>query len=210
MAQVKIYNLEGKEAGDLQLADNIFTPTAKPELIYQVVKVLRSRARQPLAHTKDRGEVRGGGKKPWKQKGTGRARHGSIRSPLWKGGGVTFGPRKENITALALNKKMSRLASRAAFAEKLRSGNFYVIDDLRLPKPSAKTARQLLSGLNIGAGKILFALSGKDEQIFRLSLRNLPQAKSVNLENIGLLDLLACKNLLASKKGAEKLIKIFS
>src|SRR3989338_8827930 len=108
MALVKTYNIEGAETGSIELSDPVFGETAHASLMYQAVRVARINERQPLAHTKDRSEVRGGGRKPWAQKGTGRARHGSIRSPLWKGGGVTFGPRNESVTKRSIPPKMPK------------------------------------------------------------------------------------------------------
>src|SRR3989338_2583524 len=106
MAQVQIYNAAGEVVGNIELPDAIFAVESKPAVIHQVYVAQMANSREPWGHTKQRGEVRGGGKKPWKQKGTGRARHGSIRSPIWRGGGVGFGPRSEKVYARTIPKKM--------------------------------------------------------------------------------------------------------
>ena len=105
MSKIKVYNLEGKKTGEMELPPEVFDVKFKDSLVHQVYVAHISNARKTLAHTKTKGEVRGGGKKPWKQKGTGRARHGSIRSPLWKGGGITFGPRSERNFSKKINKR---------------------------------------------------------------------------------------------------------
>ena len=108
MVKVKLFNTEGKEVGEKKLRDDVFGVTVNPAFVHEIMVGIKANARKPWAHTKERGEVRGGGKKPWRQKGTGRARHGSIRSPLWKGGGVTFGPRNERNFDKKINRKAKR------------------------------------------------------------------------------------------------------
>jgi len=110
MAEVKFYNVKGEAQGNISLAKEVFEIPVKSSVIHQVYTAMRANARQPWAETQGKGEVRGGGKKPWKQKGTGRARHGSTRSPIWRGGGVTFGPRNERNFTQKINKKMARKA----------------------------------------------------------------------------------------------------
>jgi large subunit ribosomal protein L4 len=144
-----IYTSTGKEAGKIQLPAVVFDVKWNDTLMHQVVVGMQDNARTPVAHTKDRGEVRGGGKKPWQQKGTGRARHGSIRSPLWRGGGVTFGPRNEKSYAQKINRKVRAKALYMALSQKWRDGEVLFIDTLGLSDP--KTAQ---------AKKITIALSG--------------------------------------------------
>src|SRR3989339_1166329 len=131
--KVKVYNLEGKEVREEELEQSFFDIVVKPEVVQQAVEAQLANSRQVLAHTKGRGEVRGGGKKPWKQKGTGRARHGSIRSPLWKGGGVTFGPLKTRNFKQKINKKMKKKALLMMLANKANSGDVAVVESLSFP-----------------------------------------------------------------------------
>ncbi len=198
MATVKTYNLQGSETGTLDLDDAVFAQKANPTLIQQVVHVMRANARQPLAHVKDRSEVRGGGKKPWKQKGTGRSRHGSIRSPLWRGGGATFGPRNTEIVKLSIPKKMARKALTAALSDRVAHNGFVVLEDVAFEKPSTKTVAALLKTLDIDTKKVLF-VSGNDQAFAILSTRNLEKVSSVRVENINLLDVLASSVIVTSK-----------
>lgn len=207
MAKVKTYNLDGAETGSIDLDDKVFSETAKSELIYQVVRVAQNNIRQPLAHTKDRSDVRGGGRKPWRQKGTGRARHGSIRSPLWKGGGVTFGPLKQNITKLSIPSKMKKKALRAVMSDRVKDGKFFVVDDLeKLEKPSTKKMSEFLKKMKVLSKKVLF-ISDKDLEKAILSLRNLPKTKSIRLENINILDLMGTSAIVINKDSVKKLEK---
>src|SRR5436853_6808436 len=126
--ETKIYNIEGKETGKITLPENIFGLPWNADLVHLVVVGMHANARTNVAHTKDRGEVRGGGKKPWRQKGTGRARHGSIRSPIWRGGGVTHGPRNEKNYARAIPKKIRAKALFMALSRKLKDGEIIFVD----------------------------------------------------------------------------------
>lgn len=209
MAQVKIYNLEGAEVGSLELDDKILAEVAKPELLYQVVRVLQSRARTVLAHTKDRSQVRGGGKKPWKQKGTGRARHGSIRSPIWKGGGVTFGPTSERNFWLDIPRKMVQKAMRGVFAAKVKNNALWICDDLKMSEPSTKKIGKFLAKLNLDKKKVLF-LSDKEMANAILSVNNLPKVSALRLENLNLLDLMKYEHVLIGKESVPKLVKQIS
>ncbi|OJI07590.1 50S ribosomal protein L4 [bacterium CG10_46_32] len=210
MATVKTYNLEGAETGSVELLDSVFNETAHASLIYQVVRVARINERQPLAHTKTRAEVRGGGKKPWAQKGTGRARHGSIRSPLWKGGGVTFGPRNESITKRSVPTKMRKRAIRAAFSDHVRTNAFIVVDDLgKLEKPSAKKFISFFKALKLASKKVLF-ISDEGLEYAILSVRNLTKVKAIRLENANILDLLTFGTILIGRDSLEKLTKQLS
>lgn len=209
MPQVNVYNLEGEAVGTVDLDDKIFNETAKPELIYQVARVLTARRRRVLAHTKDRSEVRGGGKKPWRQKGTGRARHGSIRSPIWRGGGVTFGPTKERNFSLQIPRKMSRKALRAVLSDRVAGGNFFVLEADEPAKPSTKTLNQTLKKLDLAHKKVLF-LTGSMASNLSRSLRNLPKVKPLRINNINVLELLAYANILMAKSLLPELEKQLS
>ena len=134
MLKLPVYNLEGEKVGETELNPKIFSEKFRPALIWQVLTSMQANRHFPWAHTKTRGEVRGGGAKPWRQKGTGRARHGSIRSPIWRGGGVTFGPRKEKNYSKKIPKKMRRKALFSALSQKLKDGEIKIVDQWQLPE----------------------------------------------------------------------------
>ena len=144
---VKTYDQTGKEVGQTRLPLEIFGVKMNQDVVHRVVLAQRANQRQITAHTKDRSEVRGGGKKPWRQKGTGRARHGSIRSPLWRGGGVTFGPRKERNFKQKINKKMRRKALFMVLSAKAKDNLLVILSDLKLEKPKTKLMAEVLKQL---------------------------------------------------------------
>lgn len=206
MTNVKVYNLDGIETGTTELPDAIFNVEAKSELIYQAVRVMRARARQTLAHTKTRSEVRGGGKKPWAQKGTGRARHGSIRSPIWRGGGITFGPRNERVFTLEIPKKMAAKALCAALSAKVANQKFIIISDLSLAAPKTKTMASFLKKMELADKPVMLLVDAPGVNAAR-SVRNLPQVRATRLENINLLDVLSAQALLISQDAVKSFNK---
>lgn len=143
----EIYDIKGSKAGDVELS-SVFETELNNDLIHQVVVSMMSNKRMNTAHSKDRSEVRGGGKKPWKQKGTGRARHGSRRSPIWIGGGVTFGPRNERNYDKKINKKMKNNAFFQILAQKMRDGEVLFIDSLNFETPKTKEAKSFLENIS--------------------------------------------------------------
>ena len=145
--EAPIYNKEGKPAGKIQLPEAVFGQRFNADLVHQVVVSLQANARHGTAHAKDRSEVRGGGKKPWRQKGTGRARHGSIRSPIWKGGGATHGPRTEKKYAKKINRRMKAAALASVLSQKWSDGEIVFLESLGFTKPKTRDARALLSAL---------------------------------------------------------------
>ena len=142
-----IYNQEGKKIGEVELPKRIFNAPWNSDLVHQVVISMQSNARTPVAHTKGRGDVRGGGRKPWKQKGTGRARHGSRRSPIWVGGGVTHGPLSEKNYKKKINKKMKTQALYAVLSRKAKDKEIILLDTLNISKPKTKSAKEILISL---------------------------------------------------------------
>lgn len=203
MLKIKVYNLEGKETGEAELPEEIFGVKVKDDLVHQAYVAHISNSRKVLADTKDRGEVRGGGKKPWKQKGTGRARHGSSRSPIWKGGGVTFGPTTERNYSKKINKKMKTKALCMVLSSKVRDKELIILDDPKLNKVSTKLMSSALGKLPIN-GKVLLSLSKKDDRIFK-SVKNIPNTSMIASDALNVADLLKNKTLILNKEGIEKI-----
>jgi large subunit ribosomal protein L4 len=145
--EAKVYNQKGAETGMISLPEGIFGLPWNADMVYQVVNSLRSSARTPVAHTKTRGEVRGGGKKPWQQKGLGKARHGSIRSPIWVGGGITHGPRNDKNYDRKVNKKVKAKVLNTILSQKFRDGEILFMDTLSLAEPKTRIAKEVLAKL---------------------------------------------------------------
>src|SRR3989338_8253367 len=186
---VKTFDQTGKELSQTRLPAEIFGVKINHDLIQQVVLIQTANRRQPLAHAKGRGEVSGGGKKPWRQKGTGRARHGSIRSPLWKGGGATFGPTKEKVFNRKINKKMRRQALFMVLTAKANDGLLVVLDDIKLEKPKTKIMSEILMNLPCKEESSLLAVSDMNKNMI-LASRNLAKVKTIQAKDLNVLDLL--------------------
>ncbi len=190
---------------ELKLNEAIFGLPWNADLVHQAVRVALANKRQVLASTKTREEVSGGGRKPWRQKGTGRARHGSIRSPLWKGGGVTFGPTSERNFKLKINKKMARKAFLTALSAKAKDGELLVLDGLKLSAPKTKEMAKIMKNFSQVKNGLL-ALAEKSEDIKRAG-RNLPNLNIINIDNLNILDIFKYKYLIFTKEGIEHLSK---
>lgn len=201
--KTKVYNLEGKEAGEIELPERIFNVALNEDLVHQVVIAQMANARTVIADTKDRGEVSGGGKKPWKQKGTGRARHGSSRSPIWKGGGVTFGPTTDRNYSKRINKKMKVKALFMVLSEKLREEKILVLDETKMAKPSTKEMLKSLSKLSIKT-KALMALGKRDENILK-SVCNITNISVIASDSINVVDLLKNDMFVVNKEGLKRI-----
>lgn len=208
--EIAIYSQQAEKVGTTDLPDGVFGLKWNPALVWQVAESERANLRQGSAHTKDRSEVRGGGKKPWRQKGTGRARHGSIRSPIWVGGGITHGPRNEKIYAKKINKKMRQRALAVVLSQKLRDKEVLLLDSLNLPTGKTKAAYVAIKALSqikeydgIGIkSKAIAALGGSDQKSAR-ALRNLPKVSVIEARNINLLDTLNSRHLIFSKDSMD-------
>jgi len=185
-----IYNIQGKEAGKVTLPANLFGLPWNADLVHQVVTSMRANARTPIAHTKTRGEVRGGGKKPWAQKGTGRARHGSSRSPIWVGGGVTHGPRKDKIYTKKINQQMRQKALLVTLSRKFKDGEIIFVDKLEMAEPKAKTAKGVLTALS---GQFSGLTKGKHVALVALTSAHKPTMKSFG--NFGNVEVVDVRNL---------------
>jgi len=191
-----LYNQTGKKVGTVALPEALFSEPWNADLVHQVARAMQANARTPVAHAKDRGEVSGGGKKPWRQKGTGRARHGSIRSPIWVGGGVAHGPTKERSYAQKINKKMRVKALAAVLSQKLRDGEIIFLDSLALSEAKTKRAAEVLETLSsvkeFGVAlkqKTIVVLPEMSEETVR-SFRNLPSLSIVLAKDLNPLILL--------------------
>lgn len=193
MVKAKIYNLKGEAVGEEVLPANLFEVPVKANVVHEVLRGLMNNRRQPLAHTKTRGEVRGGGKKPWRQKGTGRARHGSTRSPIWIGGGVTFGPRSTRNFSVKINRKMKRAALGMALTDKAESGMVILLDEIRGLAGKTKQLADLAKILPLGK-KTLFIIPEKNELVMR-ACRNLPSLRVVTVNAFSMEDVLRHKSL---------------
>ena len=230
--KVKFYNQEAEETGEQKLSSAVFGVKIKPELVHQAVVAQQANSRQVLAHAKGRSEVRGGGKKPWKQKGTGRARAGSSRSPIWIGGGVTFGPTKERNFSLKINKKMKRSALLMCLSDKVKENKLILLDKIELDKIKTKKMNEILKkfenkfikkveskkekdGPPAGGKKIkkenfsaLLALGDKSENIIK-STRNLQKVGTVRSDGLNIVDILKYKYLITTVDSIKKIEKIY-
>jgi len=207
MPKVKLYNNQGKETGTIDLNVDIFGVEVKKSVVHQVYTALTANAREPWAHTKNKGEVRGGGRKPWKQKGTGRARHGSIRSPLWVGGGVTFGPLKTRNYKQKINKKMNQLAVKMCLSDKAASEKFVVLEDMPT-NGKAKEVAKLREALP-GMGRTTIFLTPKVDEKVNLATRNIVKFDMQQAKDVNVVDLLNHQYVVVTKKGLEILEKRF-
>jgi len=220
-----LYNQKAENIGKVDLPDRIFNLAMNNDLVHQIVTSLRSNKRQVIAHAKGRGEVRGGGKKPWRQKGTGRARHASIRSPIWKGGGVTGGPTKERNFKKKINKKMARRALFMALSSKVKDKQLLILDEIRLENPKTKEMALIMknfsalmdnpdikeSGLRPKRRRkptILLVLPGTEDKIKR-SVNNLTNLSVIEARNLNPLEVLSYKYLVLVKDSVDALNKTF-
>jgi len=205
--EAKIYNQKGTVAGEIILPAKVFAAKWRSDLVHQVVEGMRSNKRAGTADTKDRGEVRGGGRKPWKQKGTGRARHGSSRSPIWVGGGVTHGPLAEKNYKRKISKKMRAQALFSVLSKKLKDNEILFVDSLEMSKINTKGAVEVINNLTKAGNfkniktkkpKILMALYEHNEKTEK-SFRNISILDTVFLKNINPLGVLNYKYLMVEK-----------
>lgn len=204
--KVAVYNLQGKEVKQLELSDDVFNVAVKPSVIHEIFVAQRNNARESWADTKNRGEVQGGGKKPWQQKGTGRARHGSIRSPIWKGGGVAFGPLTDRNYKTKSNKKTRRLATRMCLSDKAQQGALYVVENFAFSEPKTKLFAALVKALPVKQKTFLVVTAGKDAAVLRAT-SNLPKVKTTRAEDLNVVDILSKQAMIASVDSLKLLEK---
>ena len=209
MAQVKVYNWQGKDAGTMTVPDALFAVAVNPNVIHDVIVAQDANSRVILSHTKDRSQVSGGGKKPWKQKGTGRARHGSSRSPIWIGGGVTHGPLAERNFSQKVNKKTKRNALAMVLSDKLQDGAFVAVEDFAFPEGKTKFAAEMRKALPGADGSALVIVS-KEDVAAKRAVRNLPRTTVIHAHSVNVRDAAKYRTILASKAAIETMIQTFT
>lgn len=202
MAKAKVYTLEGKQAGEQALNDNVFAAEAKPFATHQNVKVYLANQRQGTHSTLTRAEVSGGGIKPFKQKGTGRARAGTNTSPLWPGGGIVFGPKPRDYR-MSIPKKMRRNAIKTALSAKAAEDRVIVVDKLSFDKPQTKVIAKMLTEMKVAGSKILFLNSGIDRNL-ELSVRNVAKLTYKRAALISAYDIIHADYLLMTQAGLKE------
>ncbi|MFA6131134.1 MAG: 50S ribosomal protein L4 [Patescibacteria group bacterium] len=208
MAKVDIYTKEGKKTDVMELPDALFAVPMKKELVHEAIVIQDENSRVRLAHTKDRSEVSGGGKKPWRQKGTGRARHGSSRSPIWIGGGVTFGPTVKRVFGKKINKAAKRKALAMVLSDRLASEQFFGIEDYGFSNAKTKEVA-LLRKVLPGAGKsTVFLTTPKDISVIR-AVKNLPKTNTLCAGSLNVRDLVKYQYIIASKDAINVLTQCY-
>lgn len=208
-----LYNIEGKEIDTVSLPKEIFEVEISHDLIHQISESHRANTRRVIAHTKDRSEVSGGGKKPWRQKGTGRARHGSNRSPIWRKGGITFGPTSDRNFKKRIPIKMRRKAILMVLSAKVADKRLFVVEELKLEKPKTKEIIKIIDNMRnnikeFDKGSVLLALSEMNKNVI-LSTRNIVKTKTIEARNLNVLELLNSKNLIITKSSIKVIKETF-
>ena len=206
MAKVSVYNMKGDEVGNIELNDEIFGADVNEHLIYMAVKQQLANRRQGTQKAKTRSEVSGGGRKPWRQKGTGHARQGSTRSPQWTGGGVVFAPVPRDYS-FKMNKKEKRAALKGALTDKVQKGSIIVLDELKMEEKKTKAFAEVMK--NIKAEGKSYVVIGDNDQNVILSARNLPGVKTSVSDLINVYDIMNAKTLVVTKKAVAKIEEVF-
>jgi large subunit ribosomal protein L4 len=202
--KVKLYNWQGEVIGDEKVDAKFFGVKINPVVVQQVVIAQRANSRETLAHTKGRSEVRGGGRKPWKQKGTGRARHGSIRSPLWVGGGITFGPTTDRNFSVKINKKIKAAALKMVMADKLISDNLIVVDNYDMKDTKTKSLQDALKKLPVNGKSVLIVTASAKDNV-NLAAKNLKKIETIFVGSLNVVDLLKYQYLVVNKAMLTKI-----
>jgi len=207
MPNVALYNISGKQVGEIELNENIFGVDVNVEAMQQVVKMYLANQRQGTQSALTRAEVRGGGIKPWRQKGTGRARHGSIRSPQWKKGGVVFAPKPRSYR-YTVPKKIKRIAMKSALSSKVNENSIVVIEELNFDAPKTKQVVNLLENLNIDS-KALIVLADNNENVVK-SARNIEGVKATFVNTLNVYDILKYDKFVITKDAVKKVEEVYA
>jgi large subunit ribosomal protein L4 len=206
MATVPVKNLKGETVGSIELNDSLFGIEVSDHAVHMAVVQYLANQRQGTKSTKTRAEVRGGGRKPWRQKGTGRARQGSIRSPQWRGGGVVFAPKPRDFS-IKLNKKQKRLALKSALTDKVKQDKLVVLDAFDLPEVKTKAMVGICETLN--ATDALIVTAGSNTNVM-LSARNIPGIKTAGVNTINVYDILRYDNFVVTKEAVEQMQEVYA
>ncbi|MEY2986156.1 MAG: ribosomal protein [Candidatus Parcubacteria bacterium] len=207
--KIQVVNTKGEAKEQYELPADIFGLDTNDTLVHQVYRYQVLNTLYPVAHTKDRSEVRGGGKKPWKQKGTGRARHGSTRSPIWRTGGVTFGPTSLRNFAISVNKKMKRKALFMVLSSRVSNDKFVLLDEFALSQMKTKEALLILNNLKLDSTKTLVVFDRKDKNIEK-SFSNIPNVSLIPSDSLNLIDILKSDAILTDIASVESIKSIYS
>ncbi len=208
MAVVSLYNISGEKTGTIELDSSLFGVAANNGLVHEAATAQMDNSRAAIAHTKDRSDVRGGGRKPWKQKGTGRARHGSSNSPIWSGGGVTFGPRNIRNFSSKINRKAKRKALAMVLSDKVANDKFIALEDLVLKEGKTKELAAILQNLPVANKKTLIVLPVENKSVARAA-QNLEKINTLPTNTINIIDLLKTDYVLISKEAIDQISKTY-
>ena len=206
MANVSVYNMEGAKIGDMEISDAVFGVEVNEHLVHEAVVAQLANKRQGTQSAKTRSEVSGGGRKPWRQKGTGHARQGSIRAPQWTGGGVVFAPKPRDYE-IRLNKKEKRAALKSALTSRVNENKIYVIDEIKCEEIKTKTMVALLNGLDVK--KALIVLKDNDKNVI-YSARNIPDVKTAQTNTINVFDILKYDSLIIDKAALKTVEEVYA
>ena len=208
MPKVAVYDMTGKQTGEMELNDSVFGVEINDAVVHQAVVMQLASQRQGTHATKTRSMVRGGGRKPWKQKGTGRARSGSIRSPLWVGGGVAFGPHPRSYK-FSMPRKVRRLAIKSALTAKVNEGGLVVVENISFAEPKTKEVVKFLGSFEAQAAKALIITADNDENVEKSS-RNIPGVKAIGTIGLNVFDLLHHDKVLVTKEAVAKIEEVLA
>ena len=206
MANVSVYNMEGKEVGTMELSDAVFGVKVNEHLVHMAVVAQLANKRQGTQKAKTRAEVSGGGRKPWRQKGTGHARQGSTRAPQWTGGGVVFAPTPRDYT-IRLNKKEKRAALKSALTSRVQENKFIVLDELKMDEIKTKRFKNVLDNLKVSGALVVV---GADSDNVVLSARNLPDVKTAYVNTINVYDILKYNTVVATKAAVASIEEVYA
>jgi large subunit ribosomal protein L4 len=207
MPKVTLYNMLGEKVGDIDLNDNIFGIEVNEHAMYEVVKNQLANRRQGTQSAKTRTEVRGGGRKPWRQKGTGRARQGSIRAPHWTGGGVTFAPKPRDYS-YKVPRKVKKLAMKSALSSKVENNEIIILDELNLSEPKTKEMVKILNNINAGK-KALIVMDEKNANVIK-SANNIPNVQTILVNTLNVYDILNYDSFIITKDAVRKVEEVYA